>query len=129
MMSRMIDGGKYVDMSDVGYPAPPFPPTLCLQPISSWAAMVEEISTTGVAFDEFWYSSVLDGVAYFYEWRGVLRATVLVVYCSDAVSHIEARGWCDEPVSELEMIMIVDEISSASSRPVRFPRRGTKLLH
>lgn len=116
-------------MSDVGYPAPPFPQTLCLRPISSWAAMVEEMSTTGVVFDEFWYSSVLDGVAYFFEWRGVARATVLVVYCSDEVSHIEARGWCDVLVSELEMIMIVDEISSVSSRPIRLPRRRTKLLH
>jgi hypothetical protein len=116
-------------MSDVDYPAPPFPRTSFLRPISSWAAMIEETKKTGVIFDEFWYSSVLEGVAYFYEWQGTSRATVLVVVDLDEVSYIEARGWCDEPVSEVEMIMIIDEIASVSLLPIRMPKLASKLLH
>ncbi len=72
-------------------PLPPIAGSERLVPITSWAEMYSEIQVTGVEFDEFWYESVEEGVAYFFRWIESPRSTILVVWDSDRPTHIECR--------------------------------------
>jgi hypothetical protein len=62
------------------FPSPPIPGTKRLVPITSWPEMYDETTTTKVEFDQSWYDSVVDGVAYFFRRLGEPRATVLIVW-------------------------------------------------
>jgi hypothetical protein len=65
--------------------------------------MYAETQVTGVDFEQFWFESVMDGVAYFFRWEGDLRSTVLVVWTDEGPTHIEARTFGDEPVVGTEL--------------------------
>jgi len=92
------------------FPSAPIQGSSYLVPIRSWAGMHQEIKITGVVFDEFWYESVEEGVAYFFSWLGNPRCTVLVVWDDTEPTHIECRKIGDQLVSENEAETIRSEI-------------------
>jgi hypothetical protein len=110
---------QYADTADNPFPSPPFAQTELLSPICAWSDMVDEMLATGIDFDEHWYSCVMDQVAYFYRWNGSMRATVLVVFNTEAIVYIEARRFDDQLVPEGERLLIVDEISEISHLPIK----------
>ncbi|MBP5996713.1 MAG: hypothetical protein KAX99_00820 [Azonexus sp.] len=78
--------------SSGNFPPPPIPGDELLIPITSWEAMYAETQVTGVDFEQFWFDSVEDEVAYFFRWAGEPRSTVLVVWTDDGPTHIECRS-------------------------------------
>jgi len=93
------------------FPPSPVVASELLVPITSWAAMFRETELTGVEFDEFWYGSVEDGVAYFFGWVGEPRSTVLVVWNDDEPTHIECRKSGDLLVTGAELEPILTEVT------------------
>jgi hypothetical protein len=73
--------------------------------------MFHEKQVTGVEFDEFWYESVEEGVAYFFSWLGNPRSTVLVVWNDKEPTYIECRKVGDQLASEIEAASIHAEIT------------------
>ncbi len=90
--------------------SPPIPGNEGLLPITSWEDMYLETQTTGVEFDEFWYESVEEGVAYFFVWLGPPRSTVLVVWDNNGPTHVECRTFGDVLVSEADTVPILAEV-------------------
>ncbi len=116
------------DIAENPFPPPPFAKASLLRPIRSWSEMVREMQITGVDFDEHWYSCVMDEIAYFYQWHGTVRATVLVIFNADKILHIESRQFDDQLVPEFEHLLIIDEISAIlGSKP--YPETNTPQLH
>lgn len=93
------------------FPPPPVDGSEFLVPITTWPEMFRETKCTGVIFDEFWYYSVEDGVAYFFRWLGEPRSTVLVVWDDAIPSHIECRKSGDLPASVDESKRIIAEVT------------------
>ncbi len=110
---------QYADTADNPFPPQPFAQTGLLIPICSWSDMAQEMLVTGIEFDEHWYSCVMEEVAYFYKWHGKVRATVLVVFNTDAIVYVEARQFDDQLVPEIEHLLIVNEISEISPLPIK----------
>ena len=84
-----------------------------LVPITSWPEMYRETTTTGAEFDEFWYETVEDRVAYFFRWLGEPRCTVLAVWDDRGLTHVECRKTGDIVVSATEAAPIVAELTHA----------------
>ena len=97
------------------FPTPPVEASELLVPITTWAEMFRETKLTGVDFDEFWYDSVEDGVAYFFRWMGQPRATVLVVWSKKKPTHIECRKSGDLLASADETERIIAEVTQLFS--------------
>lgn len=89
---------------------PPIPGDELLIPITSWEAMYAETRLTGVEFEQFWFDSVEEGVAYFFRWLGEPRSTVLIVWTEDGPTHIECRTFGDQEVSSDEFRAIVASV-------------------
>jgi hypothetical protein len=81
------------------FPPPPIPGNDLLIPITSWEAMYADTQVTGVVFEQFWYDSVQEGVAYFFRWQGEPRATVLIVWTDEGLTHIESRTFDDQEIT------------------------------
>lgn len=84
------------------FPPAPVEGNADLVPIRTWAEMFREKQVTGVEFEEFWYESVEEGVAYFFSWFGNPRSTVLVVWNKKEPTHIECRKVGDQLATESE---------------------------
>ena len=93
-----------------GFPDSPVPASDLLVPITCWSGMICESRITGIEFDQFWYESVKDGVAYFFRWLGVPRSTVLVITYDDLLYHLECRTLGDQLVHRQEAEPIIAEI-------------------
>lgn len=93
-----------------GFPDSHVPASDLLIPITCWSEMICESRITGTEFDQFWYESVKDGVANFFRWLGVPRATVLVVHDNDTLSHIECRTLGDLLVPQEDAEPIIAEV-------------------
>lgn len=108
----MANVSEYFPDTEAEYFFPPAPieGTSCLIPITSWAEMYAEILITGVVFDEFWYESIQDEVAYFFKWIGEPRATILVVWEDDHPTHIECRTIGDEEIPACYTTEIVSDV-------------------
>ncbi len=72
--------------------------------------MICESRITGIEFDQFWYESVKEGVAYFFRWLGTPRSTVLVIYDYESLDHLECRTLGDSLVPRLEAEPIIAEV-------------------
>jgi hypothetical protein len=92
------------------FPPPPINGSERLVPITSWAEMFRETQLTRVEFDAFWYERVEDGIAYFFKWLNVPRATVLVVWDDIKPTHIECRSAGDMIISEVDAAPILAEV-------------------
>ena len=85
--------------SSGNFPPPPIPGNELLIPITSWEAMYAETRVTGVEFEQFWFDSVQDGVAYFFSWLGDPRASPVdrqIYRCTRPLSrraNIELTNW------------------------------------
>lgn len=103
-----------------GFPVLPVAGSKLLVPIVSWKEMYRETQATGVEFDEFWDESVREGVAYFFRWLGEPRATVLVIWNRDRLTHVECRKLGDVLLSEGEMAPVNAELARlfADANPV-----------
>jgi hypothetical protein len=75
--------------------------------------MDRERKRTGVAYDLFWDDSVQDGVAYFFQWLGQPRATILAVWEGKQLTHIEGRKSDDVALSDAEAKPIIAEVVRA----------------
>ena len=106
MKKRTGDTKKLEDT----FPPPPVEGSEFLVPITTWSEMILETKCTGVIFDEFWYDSVEDGVAYFFRWLGAFRSTVLVVWDDERPTHIECRKSGDLLASTEESERIIAEV-------------------
>lgn len=95
------------------FPPPPVAASKLLVPITSWPEMFREETTTGVEFDEFWYESIEQDVAYFFRWLGEPRATVLVVWDNEGFTHVECRKIGDLLLSTTESMPIITELGRA----------------
>ena len=93
--------------SSGNFPTPPIPGDELLIPITSWEAMFAETQITGVEFEQFWFDSVEDEVAYFFSWLGKPRATVLIVWTDDGPTHIECRTFGDQEVADDESRAVI----------------------
>lgn len=93
------------------FPPPPVEASELLVPITTWAEMFRETEFTGVEFDEFWYDSVEDGMAYFFRWMGKPRSAVLVVWDAKRPTHIECRKGGDLLASADEAERIIAEVT------------------
>ena len=80
-------------------------------PITSWEEMHRETKEVGVEFDDFWLDSVQERVAYFFRWLGSPRATVLVIWQDDRVTHVECRKVGDIELTESEMVPVNAELA------------------
>jgi hypothetical protein len=92
------------------FPPPPVKASELLVPITTWQEIFREAEITGIKFDDFWYDSVEDGVAYFFRWFGEPRSTVLVVWNDERPTHIECRKCGDLPTSAEESERIIAEV-------------------
>jgi len=92
------------------FPPPPINGSERLVPITSWAEMFRETQITSVEFDAFWYESVEGGVAYFFKWLSVPRATVLVVWDKFKPTHVECRSVGDVLIPEADAAPILAEV-------------------
>ena len=72
--------------------------------------MVCEARITGVEFDQFWYESVKDHVAYFFRWLGAPRSSVLVVFSDESLYHLECRTLGDQLVPRMKAEPIITEV-------------------
>lgn len=105
-------GMKTWDTAVTGtFPSPPTGSSEFLIPISSWVDMFLETQVTNVEFDQFWYESIEEGVAYFFKWLGQPRSTVLVVWTDEGPTHIECRKVGDVPASDADSEPIIEEIT------------------
>ncbi|MDZ4157720.1 MAG: hypothetical protein U1E09_14290 [Methylococcales bacterium] len=93
------------------FPPAPVEGSAHIAPIRSWAEMFQETQITGVEFEEFWYESVEEGVAYFFSWLGNPRCTVLVVWDEKEPTCIECRKVGDQLVTEIEGAPIHAEVT------------------
>lgn len=93
------------------FPPPPVKASDLLVPITTWPEIFHEAKVTGIIFDEFWYDSVQDGVAYFFRWLGEPRSTVLVVWDVESPTHIECRKNGDLPASAVVSEGIITEVT------------------
>lgn len=93
------------------FPPAPVEGNAHLVPIRTWAEMFRETQITGVEFEEFWYESVEEGVAYFFSWLGKPRCTVLVVWDETEPTCIECRKVGDQLVTEIEGAPIHAEVT------------------
>jgi hypothetical protein len=112
---KRLDSIPYEDRRSIRkgkrcFSAAPVQGTDHLVPITTWAEMFGETQVTGVVFDEFWYESVEEGVAYFFSWLGNPRSTVLVVWNEEEPTHIECRKVGDELASDTEAAPIHAEV-------------------
>jgi hypothetical protein len=98
---------------DGKFPTPPVPGSKILTPITSWEEMYHETLVTGFKFDEFWDESIHEGVAYFFRWLGNPRATVLVIWESDRLTHVEGLKAGGTLLSEAEMVQVNAELARA----------------
>jgi len=96
---------------EAAFPPPPVEASELLLPITTWPEIYREAAVTGIIFDEFWYDSVEDGVAYFFRWLGEPRATVLVVWNKESPTHIECRKIGDLPTSAAESERIIADVT------------------
>jgi len=103
------------------FPEPPVGGSRLLAPITSWEEMYRESQATGVDFDEFWDESIQEGIAYFFRWLGEPRATVLVIWDRNRLSHVECRKAGDRVLSEGEMAPVNTELARLFS-DARFAR-------
>lgn len=72
--------------------------------------MYAEMQITGVEFEQFWFESVEDGVAYFFRWLVNLRATILIVWTDDGPTHIECRTLGDQEVADDESRGVISTV-------------------
>jgi hypothetical protein len=93
------------------FPPPPVKASELLVPITTWPEIFREAEVTGIIFDEFWYNSVEDGVAYFFRWLGEPRSTVLVVWNDKMPTHIECRKRGALPTAADESERIIAEVT------------------
>lgn len=93
------------------FPPPPVKASELLVPITTWSEMFRETEFTGIDFNEFWYDSVEDGMAYFFRWLGEPRSTVLVVWNYESPTHIECRKSVDLLASADEAERIIAEVT------------------
>lgn len=77
------------------FPLPPIIGNTQLVPIRSWYEMYLETLVTGVEFDNFWFESVADEVAYFFRWPGNPRSTILTIWSGEKLVFIECRTLSD----------------------------------
>ena len=98
--------------ADPRFPPPPVEPSDRMVPITTWHEMFIEAGVTGVEFDVFWYEAIEAGLAYFFRWLGVPRATVLVVWNDQGPMHIECRTFGDQPVVASDAAAIVAEVEA-----------------
>lgn len=110
MGSRSEPLGKDGVMDDA-FPAPPIKGSRRLVPIRSWSEMFREVQVTGVEFEEFWYASVEDEVAYFFRWLGEPRCTVLVIWQDEGPTHVECRTLGDVEVLGSDAVFIAAEVA------------------
>lgn len=102
----MIDSNRIND-----FPSPPVHGSELLAPITSWEQMHREAMDVGVEFEHFWFDSVQEHVAYFFRWLGQPRATVLVIWQDDRVTHVECRKMGDIAMTESELTPVNAELS------------------
>src|ERR1043166_6760388 len=88
------------------FPPSPVPGSGLLVPIISWPRLFDEILVTGVELDAFWCQSILDRVAYFFQWVGEPRCTVLAVWNGSELTHVECRACGDRLLSGSEALDI-----------------------
>jgi len=100
-------------VANASFPIPPITGSESLVPITSWPEMYRETTTTGAEFDEFWYESVEDRVAYFFRWLGEPRCTILAVWDDRGLTHVECRKAGDVVVSETESVPIIAVLTNA----------------
>ena len=93
------------------FPKSPVLASDLLVPITCWSGIYRESKITGIEFDQFWYESVEEGVAYFFSWHGSPRCTVLVIWDEESFAHIECRTLGDLLVSEQEAAPIVATVA------------------
>ena len=93
------------------FPRPPVKASNFLVPITTWPDIFHEAKITGITFDEFWYDSVEEGVAYFFRWLGEPRSTILVIWQDEGPTHIEGYKRKYIPLSEDELEPIVAEVT------------------
>ncbi len=99
--------------TEAPFPAPPIGATTHLVPITSWSEMHQEATDMAVEFDLFWYESVTEGIAYFFQWLSDPRCTVLVVWDDTGPTHVECRKRGDILASEDESAPILAEVVAA----------------
>lgn len=75
--------------------------------------MHQEAIAQGIEFETFWLGQVTAGVAYFFQWLGPPRATVLLIWHDSEILHIECRGAGDRLLSALEAAPIVAAVRAA----------------
>jgi hypothetical protein len=97
---------------------PSFPPcrvpgTALLVPISSWEGLFSETLEVGVDFDAFWCQCILDRVAYFFQWLGEPRCTVLTVWNDAGLTYVECRARGDRLLFTNEVLEIEREVAQA----------------
>jgi hypothetical protein len=109
------------------FPPPPVCGTKRLVPITSWPEMHREVKVTGVEFEEFWHESVCDGVAYFFQWLGEPRGTVLAVFrrIDRVLSVIEAHKINDVPMSPEEALPVLAEVTHVFRAAGYWPGNGS----
>ena len=95
------------------FPPCPIKGTERLAPLASWLQINHELKTTGVEYEQFWDEAVHEGVAYFFQWVGHPRATVLAIWQQRRLTHVEARKAKDEPLSQAEAEPIIAEVVHA----------------
>lgn len=76
---------------ELGFPPPPIAGNSKLVPIRSWHEMFLETKVTDVEFDNFWFESVAEEVAYFFSWLDQPRATILAIWGNKELAYIECR--------------------------------------
>ena len=106
IMRRQIQAEKGKDR----FPESPVDADDLLVPITCWSGIYRESQITGIEFDQFWYESVEERVAYFFSWLGSPRSTVLVIWDEESLVHIECRTLGDLLVSEQEAEPIVAKV-------------------
>lgn len=120
-MHSSADGNRVPDTADTPFPPSPLAAGPLLMPITCRMSLFE--------LDGFWYASVMDGVACFCAWRGTTGATVLLVFDTDGIMHVQARPFGGREVSAAEFQMIRAEVSLSASLPVLPRRSASRAFH
>ena len=94
-------------MSSGAFPPPPIAGDELLITITSWEALHVETRVTGIEFEQYWFDSVEDQVAYFFKWLGEPRSTVLVIWTVDGPTHIECRTFGDRELDRQESNAVI----------------------
>ena len=87
--------------------------------------MYAETQITNVEFEQFWFDSVEEGVAYFFRWLGDTRATVLIVWTDDGPTHIECRTFGDQEVADDESRVVIAAVVFQFRKAGYWPDLGT----